>query len=236
MKELLKLDNPPSKPLYKNMWAQISGMADCCSGGVIGRLGGQILHSTENVITEQDMKVCSTPYTTSATFKELILEKMSQNRAFAGPPAWLFWMVLEDVLNKYYNGIHTPKLKADNIEERTFDFEKNPYHKFWAGPGYRVKMWFLSDKVDIESNKYCRVNAFVNFIQKKNLGYILESKPIKASYSGEVTGMIFHPDATALRIRIPKELAIANKELVKRWAVLAPYTTESLKDKVAMKW
>lgn len=224
-------------PVYKSLWAQISGMADNCSAGVIGRLGGQMVHSSERQIFSHDMKLCSKPYYPCTTFKQLVLELMPSNRVFAGPPEWLFWMVLEDITRKYSTGVHTPKLKPSNVKEGQFDFEKNPYHKFWAGPGYRVKMWFMSDKVGIQTNGHCRVNAFVEFIRKNKLGYILESKPITASYSGEVTGTIFTPDVAVLKTRIPKELITADKLLEARWKKVAKYrTSKTITDKVAKLW
>lgn len=234
---IMTLTASTSKPLYKTMWAQISGMADNCSAGVIGRLGGQILHNTEREIKTTDMGGCSNSFYTSTSFNQLVLEVMPSNRVFAGPPEWLFWMILEDIKKKYENGIHTPKLKPKSVKEGQFDFEKNPYHKFWAGPSYQVKMWFMSDKVGIQVNGSCRVNAFVEFIRNNKLGYILESKPITASYSGEVTGTIFTPDVAKLKVRIPKELAAANKLLEARWAQVAKYkTSKTVIDKVGQLW
>lgn len=236
---ILKLPLTLSTPLYKTMWAQISGMADCCSGGVIGRLGGMIMHASEANITEADMKTCSTPYTKSDTFHALVLGLMPKNRVFAGPPEWLFWLVLEDILQKYNTGKHTPALKPSNVTAVQFDFEKNPYHKFWAGPSYRVKMWFMSDKVGIIGNQYCRVNAFREYIQKHKLGYIIESKPITASYSGMVTGMVFTPNPQKIGKGITKQLQIANDTLQERWEKVQQYKTSGIStiiDKVAQKW
>lgn len=235
---ILQLPHTMNKPLYKTMWAQISGMADNCSAGVIGRLGGQIIHESESRITVLDMKNCSQKYKVSNSFRHLVLELMPQNRVFAGPPEWLFWLVLEDVVQKYTTGVHTPTLKPASVSKVTFDFEKNPYHKFWAGPGYRVKMWFMSDKVGIQGNKFCRVNSFRDFVKKGKLGYIIESKPIKASYSGEVTGMIFTPDCGKITQQIGKELKIANEILKGRWDKVKQYKNHSTitSDKVAQKW
>lgn len=234
---LLDLNSTPEEPLFKSLWAQVSGMADNCSCGVVGRLGGQMLHKTESYITKEDMKTCSNEPVPALTFKELVLTIMPSNRAFAGPPEWLFWMVLEDLRKKYTSGTHTPELKPDCVSPVTFDFERNPYHKFWAGPSYRVKMWFMSDKVGITINKTCRVNSLVQFIKDNKLGYIVTSKPIAASYSGQVVGSIFTPDVQKLEKLLPKELKIANKLLVDRWKKIKKYKTgRTIMDKVAMKW
>lgn len=231
---------PVGQKFFTAMWAQISGMADCCGAGVIGRLSGQyILHPS---FRESDIPTLLVPFKSIKTLKEYITVLLPSNKLFAGTSDWLHWAILEDLLYKATVGRHTPQLKADSINSNTFDFENNSYHKFWAGPGYKVKMWFLTDRVAGSYMSHAdelRVIAFIDFIKKNNLGELWESGDCPGSYGiQKLRGYIFLPNFTKIRKKLPNVINTVNTELAQRWETILPHIKNSSKitDKVARQW
>ena len=229
----------PQEIKFNAMWGQISGMADCCGAGVIGRLSGTIenrktLHST-------DASILKEKYKKFTSMRNYIMIELPRNVLFSGPPEWLHWAVVEDLLAKKTTGLHTPQIKAANTDEYTFDFENNIYHKFWAGPAYKVQMWFITDRIGIYMNHHGEIccDAFIKFIDKYNLGDVWKSSQIPGSYgSQKLWGAIYHPNYIEIEKQLPKVISDVNTELKNRWETILPYLKDSpsVTDKVAKKW
>jgi hypothetical protein len=130
-------------------------------------------------------------------------------------------------------------MKSENTDIVNLDVEQNPLQKFWAGPGYRVKMWFLADKPALnQNNAPMRVDDFLTWIMKNKLGRVTKSPLIPGSYAGEVYGAVLHPDFKKIYLRLPRVLKEANSELEARWKKIEPHMkgVKLNTDKVAMKW
>ena len=234
---LLELD--PKQDHFTAMWGQISGMADCCGAGVIGRLSGQKLHSP--VFTKDMLPVLGEAYVPVKSMREYIITTLPANKLYAGSPEWLHWAIVEDLLQKKTMGKHTPQIKAKSVEKHAFDFENNPYHKFWAGPSYKVQMWFLTDRIGkyMSHHESICVNAFMIFLHRHQLGDVWKSGDIPGSYgSQKLWGAIYHPAYSRIEERLVGVLEEVNKELSERWEAIKPVTkgVKQVKDKVAKQW
>lgn len=229
----------PDSTHFHAMWAQISGMADCCGAGVIGRMSGQKLHKNE--FTESMVPTLGTKPQMVTSMRQYIMQELPRNKLFAGPPEWLHWAIVEDLMDKKISGKHTPQIKAKSVDDIAFDFEKNTYHKFWAGPGYKVQMWFLTDR----NGKYMGhhesicVNAFMVFLHRHQLGEVWKSGDIPGSYGKQkLWGAIYHPAYSRIEERLKGVLEEVNTELQARWEAISSYvdTKTQVKDKVAKQW
>ena len=229
----------PKGTNFTAMWGQISGMADCCGAGVIGRLSGVQMHPTE--LVQSDAPTLTEEYKPFTSMRDYIQIQLPRNKLFAGPPEWLHWAIVEDLLSKKTCGKHTPQIKAESVELKTFDFEDNPYHKFWAGQGYKVEMWFITDRVGKYMGHHETIccNAFMDFIHKYQLGDVWKSGKIPGSYGTQmIWGAVYHPAYTRIAERLEKVIAKTNKELKARWEEIAPFVKDaaSVDDEVAKKW
>lgn len=230
---------PKDQRLFTAMWAQISGMADCCGAGVIGRLAGILQPNSE--LTMNNAGTLKEEYKKFTSMRDYVMLQLPRNQLFAGPPEWLHWAICEDLLSKKETGIHTPKIKAEAVQNTKFDFEANPYHKFWAGPSYRVQMWFITDR----QGKYMShaediaCKAFVRFLEERDLATIWKSGPIPGAYGMQkLWGAVIHPNYDKIRDCLPDKIKEANEVLEARWKEVAPQITAvaRIKDKVARKW
>ncbi len=228
---------PKRKKRYNAMWAQISGIADCCTCGVIGRMSG--MEEKRTGFTKADASVIKTPYKPVTTLKEYVMERLPTNPLFSGPADWLHWAVLEDLHRKATIGKHTPQLKAKAVDNHKFDFENNQYHKFWAGPGMRVSTWVLSDRNGhyMSHLTELRVNAFRDFIEKHKLGRLDISDATKGQGTNIWVG-VYRPDIKKIGAALPKVITEVNNELSERWKKVAPHVkgAKTIKDGVAKKW
>ena len=230
----------PKKISFTAMWAQISGMADCCGAGVIGRLSG--IKNQHISLEESDASTITEPYKKFASMKDYIMVELPRNKLFAGPPEWLHWAIVEDLLTKQKSGVHTPQIKAPGVAKGTFDFENNPYHKFWAGPAYKVEMWFITDRFGAYMGHHQDIccSAFMDFVHKYQLGDVWKSGEIPGAYgSQKLWGAIYHPAYSRIEERLVGVVQQANNELKERWAEVQPYTQsvkQKIKDKVAKIW
>ena len=229
----------PYKDAFTAMWGQISGMADCCGAGVIGRLSGQKLHSPN--FTTDMLPTIGAKYVPIKSMREYIINVLPSNKLYAGPPEWLHWAIVEDLVEKKTRGKHTPQIKAKSVATHAFDFENNPYHKFWAGPAYKVQMWFLTDR----NGKYMGhhesicVNAFIKFIKRHQLGKLWLSDAIPGAYGDQTLwGGVYHPAYSRIEERLVGVLDEVNAELMGRWIMVQPFTkgVKQVKDKVAKQW
>ena len=242
-----KMATKANKAIYKfpkgihfsAMWGQISGMADCCGAGVIGRLSGAQFHPAE--LLESDAPTMTAEYQEFKSMRDYIQLQLPRNKLFSGPPEWLHWAIVEDLLSKKLTGQHTPQIKAADVNLNTFDFENNPYHKFWAGQGYKVQMWFITDRIGKYMGHHETIccNAFMDFIHKHQLGDVWKSGKIPGSYGTQMLwGAIYHPAYSRIEERLQKVIAKTNKELKARWEEVQPFVKKASKvtDEVAMKW
>jgi hypothetical protein len=222
------------------MWAQISGMADCCGAGVIGRLSG--LPLKDEVLFEIDLPTLTEPYKEFKSMRSYVMDFLPTNRLWAGPPEWLHWAILEDLLQKKESGHHTPQIKAKSIASNVFDFEENTYHKFWAGPSYKVQLWFITDRVHdkyMSHPKELACIAFIDFIENNNLGKIWRSESVPGSYGKQqLIGAILHPNYSKIASQLPSIVKLANEEMESRWKEIETLTKNisPIKDKVACQW
>jgi hypothetical protein len=229
----------PKGSQFTAMWGQISGMADCCGAGVIGRLSGIKQNRTE--LLESDAPTITEPYKKFTSMRDYIMLQLPRNQLFAGKAEYLHWAIVEDLLSKKESGVHTPQIKAAGVDKHKFDFEGNPYHKFWAGPGYKVQMWFITDRFGkyMSHHQELCCNAFMDFIHKYQLGKVWKSDKIPGSYgTQELWGAVYHPAYSRIEERLAKVIAEANKEMEERWKKVAPFVkgTKAVKDEVAKKW
>jgi len=229
----------PKGTNFSAMWGQISGMADCCGAGVIGRLAG--VEQKINDLYESDAPTITEPYKKFGSMRDYIMKELPRNRLFAGPPEWLHWAIVEDLLSKKQSGVHTPQIKAETVDMHKFDFEGNQYHKFWAGPSYKVEMWFITDRDGkyMSHHESICCSAFLEFLRKNQLGDIWKSGAIPGAYGQQkLWGAVYHPAYTRIEERLTKQISEVNAELQKRWNKVAPYVqnVKPVKDKVAKQW
>lgn len=228
----------PKGTNFTAMWGQISGMADCCGAGVIGRLSGIMARTN---LKESDAPTLKAKYNEFKSMRDYIMLELPRNKLFAGPPEWLHWAIVEDLVSKKMTGVHTPQIKAGDVNKGTFDFENNPYHKFWAGPGYKVQMWFITDRYGKYMGHHESIccNAFMEFVRKNQLGDVWKSDKIPGSYgSQQLWGAIYHPAYNRIQERLEKVIVEVNQELKERWLKIQPSVSlvAAIKDKVAKKW
>lgn len=224
---------------FTAMWGQFSGMADCCGAGVIGRLSG--ITTTAPSLCVTDAPTITKEYKAFTTMKDYIVTLLPSNKLFAGPAEWLHWAIVEDLVRKKESGVHTPQLKAASVDKNKFDFESNTYHKFWAGPSYKVQMWFITDRYGKYMGHHEDIccNAFMEFVHRHQLGDVWKSGKIPGSYgSQQLWGAVYHPAYSRIKERLAIEIPKINKELNERWKKVAPHVvgTKPIKDKVAKSW
>ena len=229
----------PQKIKFNAMWGQISGMADCCGAGVIGRLSGTL--ETRDVLYMDDASILKEKYKKFTSMRNYIMCELPRNILFSGPPEWLHWAIVEDLLTKKTIGLHTPQIKAPSINTQDFDFENNTYHKFWAASTYKVQMWFITDRIGAYMNHHEEIccNRFLEFISKYNLGDVWKSTKIPGSYGRQkIWGAIYHPNFIKIAEQLPKVISDANKELEHRWETILPHLKDvpTITDKIAKKW
>lgn len=239
-KAKLLLEFPKDSILYENMWAKIAGMPFCCSGGTIGHIGGKKVFDSTRKFYTTDVPAISTPFVPAESMMDLCFKIVPNNRLFAAPTDWMYWAIMQNIYNKQVNGQMELLMKADVIDKDWLDTEKNTTQPFWAGPSYKVKMWFMSDKPTEEkaNRQLLGIQNFVAWIKALDLGTITETGDIPGSYSGFVHGYVLFPNFDHIKIRLPKALKAANDELQARWDIIAPHVSvvNKITDKVARGW
>ena len=230
---------PINEVFYETMWAKIAGMPFCCSGGTIGHIGGKLVFDATRRFWTSDVAT-AVPFVPATSMMQLCSEIVPSSRLYAGRPEWMYWAILQNLWQKQNNGSITKEMKAAEIKSEYLDTEKNVTQPFCAGPSYRVKMWFMSDKPSEQKAKAKKlgVQCFVDWIKDNDLGKITESADIPGSYSGFVHGYVLHPNFVAINSRLPDILTTANKELQARWDIVQPHTSgvKKIIDKVARGW
>ncbi|MHC4315779.1 MAG: hypothetical protein ACYSW3_25330, partial [Planctomycetota bacterium] len=68
----------PKGSQFTAMWGQISGMADCCGAGVIGRLSGIKQNRTE--LLESDAPTITEPYKKFTSMRDYIMLQLPRNQ------------------------------------------------------------------------------------------------------------------------------------------------------------
>ena len=229
----------PDTTYFSAMWAQISGMADCCGAGVIGRMSGNQFR-VKRLSVDMVPTLGKKPNEIKS-MRQYIMKELPRNKLSSGPPEWLHWAIVEDLVSKKESGVHTMQIKAEEVDLVTFDFEKNDYHKFWAGPGYKVQMWFLTDRYGkyMGHHESICVNAFMKFLKRHQLGKVWRSDQIPGSYGNQkLWGAVYHPAYSQIQERLVGVIEEVNTELTARWKAIEPYVDKStqVKDKVARQW
>ena len=233
------IELPKDTVFYETMWAKIAGMPFCCSGGTIGHIGGKQIFEVTRKFWTSDVPT-AVPFEPATSMMDLCLKVVPSSRLYAGRTEWMYWAILQNLFQKQNNGAIIKDMKSLETDVSWLDSEKNQTQPFWAGPSYRVKMWFLSDKPTPEKAKakLLGVQNFVDFIKQQKLGTITESDDIPGSYSGFVHGYVLFPKFETIKLSLPTQLAIANKELQERWDTVRPHTSlkDKITDKVARGW
>lgn len=219
----------PKAPLHTKMWAQFSGIADCCMIGVIGRLGGALLPDNQREIAVSDGPVIK-PYKSPQDFLDLVCNIMPKSRLYAGYAEWLYCAVLENALKKGTIGSCVQRICPDGMNYGKMDPENNGYHKFWAGTNMMVKSWALTSRM-ANQPKYsmtgaCNadVNGFLTFVEENKLGAVDRSGPLPGMGTVQLYGAWWRPDFEAIRKFLEPEITKARNELQERW--------DAVKDKI----
>ena len=129
-------------------------------------------------------------------------------------------------------------IKGDAVPTHEFDFENNPYHKFWAGPGMRVKMWALTDKPNgvtyMSHPADLRVATFLDFVEENNLGTVW-----RAQKEGlPIFGAWLTPNFDKIKAELPAVIKEANDMCNERYNIIKSHSKgiTAIKDKVAKLW
>ena len=231
---------PTDDSLFTAMWAQFSGLADCCGGGVIGRISG--VKMTQTAVSHADAEILGYPHKPFKNMAEYIEKVLPNNRLFAGPAKYLYWAVLEQMMLKANEGHCLDRLKADSVEEGIFDFEYNARHDWWAGDGFNVQMWVTADKTNgtyMGHPADLRVNTFLDFVEEHDLCTTTRSHECPSSYGNNTLQItVLNPNLPKIMIGLEATIAEANKMCAERWAIVKDEAEKhpAIKDKVAQTW